>query len=75
MLAGIATGEMLARVLSDEALTSRLIDDVLARVVAAPPSTVAPRPKLNLASAIPAAHCVFGIAAFLHATLAAAAAG
>jgi hypothetical protein len=72
---GIATDEMLARALSDEALTDRLIDDVLVKMFAAPRTPwVAPRPSWDLAPLVPAAHGVFAIATFLLATLAAVAA-
>jgi hypothetical protein len=73
MLAGTFTNERLARVLSDEVLTSRLVDDLLARMLAEPPS-VRRRPKWNLAPLIPAVHGLFAIATFLLATLAAIAA-
>ena len=73
MLAGAFTNERLARVLADEALTSRLVDDLLARMLAEP-SPAPHRPRWNLAPLIPAAHGVFAIATFLLATLAAIAA-
>ena len=59
--------------LADEALTSRLVDDLLARMLAEP-SPAPHRPRWNLAPLIPAAHGVFAIATFLLATLAAIAA-
>ncbi len=70
MLAGSFTDERLALVLSDEALTSRLVDDLLARMLAEPPP-VRRRSTWNLAPLVPAVHGVFAIATFLLATLAA----
>jgi hypothetical protein len=73
MLAGAFTNERLARVLADEVLTSKLVDDLLARMLA-PPPPARHRPEWNLAPLIPAVHGVFAIATFLFATLAAIAA-
>jgi hypothetical protein len=73
MLAGALTSERLALVLSDEALTSGLVDDLLARMLAEP-QPQPHRPNWNLAPLIPAVHGVFAIATFLLATLAAIAA-
>jgi len=70
--AGFGTGETLARALSDEALTSRLVDDLLAGLLAVPPAPR--RPKWHLAPLIPAVHGVAAIATFLLAILAAIAA-
>jgi hypothetical protein len=70
--AGIGTGESLAGTLSDEALTSRLVDDLLADLLAVPPS--ARRPKWHLAPIIPAVHGVAALVTFLLAILAAIAA-
>jgi hypothetical protein len=70
---GTVTGEALARALADEALTSSLVDDLLARMLARPPPA-ARRPRPDLAPLIPAAHGVLAIATFLLAMLGAAAA-
>ena len=70
--AGAGPSEMLAHALSDEALTSRLVDDMLASMLAAPAS--ARRPRWRLAPVIPAAHGVAALATFLFAILAAVAA-
>ncbi len=70
--AGIGTAETLARALSDEALTSRLVDDLLADLLAVPPA--AQRPKWHLAPIIPAVHGVAALVTFLLAILAAIAA-
>lgn len=68
-----SASEKLARALSDEALTSSLIDDMLASMLAVPASA-ARRPRWRLAPVIAAAHGVAAIATFLLAILAAAAA-
>ena len=70
---GTTADEMLARALADEALTSKLVDDLLARMLARPPSA-ARRPKLDLAPLIPVAHGILAIATFLLAMLGAVAA-
>lgn len=70
---GMITDEMLARALADEALTSRLVEDMLARMLAHP-RPAAGRPKLDLAPLIPAAHGILAIATFLLAMLGAVAA-
>lgn len=67
--AGAGPSEMLARALADETLTSRLVDDMLASMLAAPAS--ARRHRWRLAPVIPAAHGVAAIATFLFAILAA----
>ncbi len=71
--AGLVTGDMLARALSDEVLSARLVNDLLARMLdAAPP---APRRlRGHLAPLIPAAHGVFALITVLLAMLAAVAA-
>jgi hypothetical protein len=66
------TEEMLARALRDKALTSRLVDDLLASMLAVPPP--ARRPKWRLAPLIPAAHGLTAMATILLAVLAAVAA-
>jgi len=68
-----ANPEVLGSALSDEALTSKLIDDLLASVLATPPPT-AQWPGRRLAPLIPAAHGVLAIFTFLFAMLAAIAA-
>jgi len=70
---GRGPSEMLAQALSDEALTSRLVDDMLASMLAARPAS-ARRPTVRLATLIPAAHGVAAVATFLFAILAAVAA-
>ena len=70
---GMLTDEMLARTLSDEALTTRLIDDLVASVLAVP-APAAREPKWHLAPLIPAAHGIAAMATFIFAVLAAVAA-
>lgn len=64
----MTTDEMLARALSDEALTTRLIDDLVASMLAVPPPAVR-EPKWHLAPLIPAAHGIFAMATFMLAVL------
>jgi hypothetical protein len=52
---GITTDEMLARALEDEALTTRLVDDLVASVLASPRPALR-RPKLRFSPLIPAIH-------------------
>ncbi len=68
--AGQASGDMLARALSDEALSSRLVDDLLARMLTVGPPA-ARRPKWQLTPLIPAGHGVLAIITVLLAMLAA----
>jgi hypothetical protein len=70
---GPAADETLARALCDEALTSRLVDDLLAGLLTVP-RAAARRPKWHLAPVIPAVHGVAALATFLLAILAAIAA-
>lgn len=70
--ADLLTDEMLARALSDEALTSRLIDDLLAEMRASPPPTR--KQRWHLAPLIPAAHGLAAVATIALAVLAAVAA-
>jgi hypothetical protein len=58
--------------LADEALTSKLVEDLLARMLAEPPS--ARRPRWQLAPLVPILHGVLAITTFLLAMLAAIAA-
>jgi hypothetical protein len=60
---------MLARALTDEPLTTRLIDDLVASVLAGPPEER--EPKWRLTPLIPAAHGVAAMATFMLAVLAA----
>jgi hypothetical protein len=66
----LVTNEILDRALDDEALASRLVDDMLARMLASP----APKPPRNrrwqLAPLIPIVHGVLAIVTFLLAMLA-----
>jgi hypothetical protein len=66
----LVTNEMLDRALDDEALAGRLVDDLLARMLASP----SPRPQRNrgwqLAPVIPIVHGVLAIVTFLLAMLA-----
>jgi hypothetical protein len=71
--AGLLTDEMLARALSDEALTSRFIDDLLADMRTAPPP-LARKQRWHLAPLIPAAHGLTAVATIALAVLAAVAA-
>jgi hypothetical protein len=52
---GITSDEMLARALEDEALTAKLVDDLVASVLAKPPPALR-RPRLEFAPLIPAVH-------------------
>jgi hypothetical protein len=61
--------KMLHATLADEALTSMLVDDMLARLLA--PAEPQPRGRLNFRPLIPAAHGFLAVATFLLATLAA----
>ena len=72
VLADNATDEMLARTLADTELTSKLVDALLARMLAAPPPSR--RRRGNMAPLIPVAHGVLAITTFLLAILAAVAA-
>jgi len=71
--AGLPRSEPLARALADAELTSKLVDDLVASMLAAPRAP-ARRTGWRLAPLIPAAHGVFAIITFLLATLAAVAA-
>jgi hypothetical protein len=66
----LVTNEMLNRALDDEALASRLVDDMLTRMLASP----SPRPprdrKWQLAPLIPIVHGILAIVTFLLAMLA-----
>ena len=68
------TDEMLAHALSDEALTSKLVDELLERMLAAPVPAIRHR-RLDLAPLVPAAHGLTAVATFLLAMLAATTAG
>jgi hypothetical protein len=70
---GTVPREMLTQALADEALTARLVDDLLARMLARSRPAVR-RPRLDLAPLIPAAHGVLAIVTFLLAMLSATAA-
>jgi hypothetical protein len=66
------TGETLDETLADEALTTKLVEDLLARMLAEPaPSR---RPRWQLAPLVPVLHGLLAITTFLLATLAAIAA-
>src|SRR6266487_971350 len=67
---GTVTSEMLARALADEALASKLVEGLLARMLTRHPAA-ARRPRLDLAPLIPAAHGVLAIVTFLLAMLSA----
>jgi len=67
-----STGETLDETLADEALTTKLVEDLLARMLAEP--TPSRRPRWQLAPLVPILHGVLAIATFLLATLAAIAA-
>ncbi len=70
---GPEAGDPLARALSDEALSARLVDDLLTRMLTVAPSAL-PRPKWHLTALIPAAHGVLALITVLLAMLAAVAA-
>jgi hypothetical protein len=72
----LVTNEMLDRVLTDEAMTSDLVDDLVERMLAEPPATKpAPSRRWQLAPVIPILHGILALATFLLAVLAAIAAG
>lgn len=69
-LLGITTDEMLVAALEDEALTTKLVDELVASVLERPRS--APRrPKMQLAPLIPATHGLLAMSTVLFAVLAA----
>jgi hypothetical protein len=70
----IVTNEMLDRVLANEALTSELVDDLVERMLAAPPPARPASRGWRLAPVIPVLHGVLAFTTFLLATLAAIAA-
>ncbi len=51
---GITTDEMLARALEDETLTAKLVDDLVASVLATRPDPTLPRIKWRMAALVPA---------------------
>jgi hypothetical protein len=57
---GITSDEMLARALEDEALTTKLVDDLLASVLASPQSALR-RPRLEFSPLIPAIHGLLAV--------------
>ncbi len=67
MLASRLTDSTLTHALTDAALASRLVDEVLAGAAAAPP----PRTRGHAAALIPASHGVLALTTFLLAVLAA----
>jgi hypothetical protein len=67
---GITTDEMLTAALEDDALTTKLVDDLVASVLDQPePAPL--RPKWQLSPLIPAAHGILAMATVLFAVLAA----
>lgn len=67
-LLGITSDDMLARVLDDEALTTRLVDDLVDSLLTKP----APRrPRVAFSPLIPAAHGLLAMSTILFAVLAA----
>ncbi len=65
---GITSDETLARVLDDEALTTKLVDDLVDSLLTKP----APRrPRVEFSPLIPAAHGLFALTTILFAVLAA----
>src|SRR5262245_38215604 len=72
----LVTNEMLDRVLADEAMTSELVDELVERMRAEPPTaTNTASRRWQLAPVIPILHGIFALATFLLAVLAAIAAG
>lgn len=69
-LLGITTDEMLVAALEDEALTTKLVDELVASVLDRPRS-LPRRPTLQLATLIPAAHGLLALSTVLFAVLAA----
>ncbi len=67
---GITTDEMLAAALEDETLTTKLVDDLVASVLARPEPTLR-RAKWQLRPLVPAAHGLLAINTVLFAVLAA----
>jgi hypothetical protein len=71
---GITTDEMLVAALEDEALTTKLVDDLVASVLERP-EPASRRSKWQLTPLIPAAHGVLAMSTVLFAVLAAVTAG
>lgn len=69
-LLGIASDEMLARALEDPALTTRLVDDLVAAMLTKPAPTPR-RPRVQFSPVIPAAHGLLALSTILFAVLAA----
>lgn len=67
---GITTDEMLVAALEDDALTTRLVDELVASVLDRP-EPMPRRPKWQLSPLIPAAHGVLAVGTVLFAVLAA----
>jgi hypothetical protein len=66
----LVTNEMLDRALDDEAIADKLVDDLLARMLAGPPARPQPSRTWQLAPVIPIVHGVLAIVTFLLAMLA-----
>src|SRR5262249_54085762 len=71
----LVTNEMLDRALDDEALAGRLVDDLLARMLATPSTRPQRDRRWQLAPVIPIVHGVLAIVTFLLAMLAGITAG
>ena len=67
---GITNDEMLTQVLEDETLTTRLVDDLVASVLASP-QRVLRRPRVQFSPLIPAAHGLLAMSTISLAVLAA----
>lgn len=70
----LVTNEMLDRALADEAMTSKLVDDLVERMLAEPAPTQVVSRKWRLAPVIPILHGILALATFLLTVLAAIAA-
>jgi hypothetical protein len=69
-LLGITSDEMLTRALEDEALTTKLVDDLVESMLARPAPALR-RPRVRFSPIIPAAHGLLALTTVLFAVLAA----
>lgn len=70
----LVTNEMLDRALTDEAMTSKIVDDLVERMLAGPPPRDVISRRWRLAPVIPILHGILALATFLLTVLAAIAA-
>ncbi len=69
-LLGITSDEMLTRALEDEALTTKLVDDLVDAMLTRPAPALR-RPRVQFSPLIPVAHGVLALSTILFAVLAA----